>query len=36
MMGQEQVMVIENVEFPAPDDSVFELPPEIQALVNAR
>ncbi len=36
MMGQEQVMVIENVEFPAPDDSVFELPPEIQALVNGR
>jgi len=34
MMGQEQVMVIENVEFPAPDDSVFALPPEIQALVG--
>lgn len=34
MMGQEQVMVIENVEFPAPDESVFALPPEIQALVG--
>lgn len=34
MMGQEQVMVIEEVDFPSLDESVFALPPEIQALVG--
>ncbi len=34
MMGQEQVLVIENVEFPPPDPSVFDLPPEIRALAG--
>ena len=34
MMGQEQVMVIENVECPAPDESVFALPAEVQSLVG--
>lgn len=34
MMGQEQVLVIEEVEFPPVDESVFELPPEIRALAG--
>lgn len=34
MMGQEQVLEIREVEFPPLDESVFELPPEIRALVG--
>jgi hypothetical protein len=34
MMGQEQVMVINHVEFPNYDESVFALPMEIRALLD--
>jgi len=33
-MGMEQVITIDNVEFLSPNDSTFELPAEIKALVN--
>lgn len=34
MMGQEQILVIHEVEFPPMDESVFDLPPEIRALAG--
>jgi hypothetical protein len=34
MMGQEQVLLITDVAFPPPDESVFALPPEIRALTG--
>lgn len=34
MMGMEQVLTITNVEFIAVEDSRFELPPEVKALVK--
>ncbi len=36
VMGQEQVMTIEDIRFETPDAALFELPPAIQTLVEDR
>jgi len=35
MLGQQQVLIVESVEYDVVDDAAFELPPEIRAILSA-